>query len=126
MGRQTSLDGSAKKLTLSDKNALLASAASCEEFMDNPLVEFASVVGPEAMDMLCNIMAGEKIHIPEPKNFWGKLNRYVKYPEMVLHIERLMAENKLTTMIAISSVAREFGVSFSWLHKRYMGEHHDG
>lgn len=116
------LDGSAKKLSHDEKAALLASAASNSDFIDNPLVAFANQVGPEAMDKLCSIMAGEKIHIPESKNFWGKLNRHTKYPFMVQRIEQLMDQQNQTTKIALENVAAEFGVSFSWLHKKYIGQ----
>lgn len=121
MSRASHVGLAKNNLSSADKAALLANAADNRDFIDNPLVEFAAMVGPEAMDKLCEIVGGEKIHIPEKKNFWGKLNRHVKYPEMVERIEKLVGPENLTTKIALEQVAQEFSVSFSWLHKHYVG-----
>lgn len=126
MGRQTSLDGSAKNLTLSDKSSLLAEAANNLELVDNPLYEFANEVGPEVMDRLCSIMSGEKIHIPDPKNFWSKLNRQLHRSEMVKKVCHLIDEKKYTMASAINHVSAEYGVGFSWLKSTYLGDRHDG
>lgn len=119
---KVSHDGLAKnKLSADDKAALLASAANHADYLDNPLVSFANTVGPDVMDTLCAFMAGEKVHIPESKNFWSKLDRNTKYPEMVKCIEHLMHHKKHTTKQALDSVAKQYGVSFRWLHHRYVG-----
>lgn len=126
MSRQASHDGFALNLSVSDKQALLAQTADDAELLDSPLFEFAQMVGPEAIDQLCQIYSGEKIHIPTPKNFWSRLNRHLHHTEMVKTVCHLIDQHNFTMASAITQVADQYGVSFGWLKTTYLGGRDDG
>lgn len=44
----------------------------------SPLVAFGQAAGPEALNELLDILAGQKPHIPTKEHFWGGLAREVR------------------------------------------------
>ncbi len=121
MSRLPSQAGLNPDFSPSEKNALLAKMASDDKFIENALVEFAHIAGHDAVDRLLEVVGGMKIHVPEKHNFWLKLQRECRYPEMVRAVSNLIDNESLSLTQAAEQVAKEFKVHPRWLRNTYRG-----